>query len=264
MKQPISVFIMDVTNSTSKGDWNELTRYLKEWESVINSWSNNETIIKAKHRMGDEILLVGNHYATAYIIAFYMEMHWKFKEQNPYFGISFGCIEEDLEHIEIDSWNHPLIKRARIANEKIKNNPNRDTSVIFDVCEEVSNFEKGKQFQDTMNLLVQLQNKLLDDQTKQQKLICSLYTIFREQKKIAQELNKTSSTISSHYRKGASEMIFKIFEQLQDTLVFMETINSEKTVEEISLKANELNNIIRGHIKRHLDRFYPELNTQDE
>ncbi|QIZ41042.1 hypothetical protein BHV55_04935 [Bacillus sp. RZ2MS9] len=264
MKKPVSVFIMDVTNSTSKGDWNELTRYLKEWEGIINSWSHNEVIIKAKHRMGDEILLVGDHYATAYIIAFYMEMHWKFNDQKPYFGVSFGCIEEDLEHIEIDWWNHPLIKRARIANEKIKNNPNRDTSVIFDICEEVSNFERGKQFQDTMNLLVQLQNKLMDDQTKQQRLISSLYTIFKEQKKIAQELNKTSSTISSHFRKGDSEMIFKIFEQLQDSLVLTETINSQKNVEEIKSITNVLNNIIREHIRRNLDKFYPELNIQGE
>ncbi|MEK4467278.1 MULTISPECIES: hypothetical protein [Bacillus] len=264
MKYPVSVFIMDVTNSTSEGNWKELTNYLREWESDISSWSSKETTIKVKHRMGDEILLIADHYATAYIIAFYMSLIWKFKKQKLYFGIACGYIDDNLESIEIDSWNHPLIKRARMANERIKGDTNRDTSIIFEIYEESSNLEKVNQLVENMNLLAQLQDKMISDQAPQQKLVCSLYAVFGEQKRIAQELGKTTSTISSHFRKGASEMIFKVFDKQKDTLVFMEGFNGRNKREENLLIAESLVNLIREYIQKDLDRFYPELIVKDE
>lgn len=259
MKQPVSVFIMDVTNSTSAGD--EVTTYLKEWERDINSWGNQNIIIKAKHRMGDEILLVSNHYATAYIIAFYMQLIWRFQEQKPYFGISFGHIEGDLEAIDIEWWNHSLVKKARIANEKIKNKTSRDTSIVFNIGEEVVNYKSGNHYKNTINLFALMQSKLLGKQTVNQKLICSLYAIFGEQKRIAHELSRTSATISSHFKKGESEMVFTIFKQLQELLIILETINKEDK-EEVSLIVEEVNTIIRAYIKSHLNRFYPQLATE--
>ncbi|MCG3795979.1 hypothetical protein CON78_29965 [Bacillus toyonensis] len=264
MKHPVSVFIMDVTNSTSEGNWNELTNYLIEWESDIRSWSSKEATIKVKHRMGDEILLIADHYATAYVIAFYMSLIWKLKKQKLYFGVACGHINDNLESIEIDSWNHPLIKRARMANEKIKNDTNRDTSIIFDMYEEVANFDKANQLVENMNLLAQLQDKMISDQAPQQKLVCSLYAVFGEQKRIAQELGKTTSTISSHFRKGASEMIFKVFNQLKDSLIFMESLNDKNKQQENLLITENLIKLIREYIQEDLNRFYPELIVKDE
>ncbi len=113
LNQPVSIFIMDVTNSSSENNWNEITDYLQHWEEAIARWCNGIVPAKVSHRRGDEILFVGRHYFTAYTIAFHMSQLWKYQKQKPYFGIACGDVDENMDDIEIEIWNHPLIKKSK-------------------------------------------------------------------------------------------------------------------------------------------------------
>ncbi|MCZ0701942.1 hypothetical protein J2T56_000282 [Natronobacillus azotifigens] len=258
MKQPISIFIMDVSNSTDN-NWEEIAEYVQGWEKTIHSLRTDSNQIKVHHRMGDEILFVAKNFSTAYIAAFFILLTWKFKKQTPYFGFSFGYTESNLEKIQIDSWNHPLIKRAREQNEKIKNSRIRETTMIFDIDEKIADSHQVKDSKETLNLLAQIQSKLLYDQTDQQRLICSLYSILREQKKIAHLLQKTSSTISSHYKKGQSELILQIFYKLIDTLNILQAGENAEKTEDLSTLSKEFATSIRGYMKTNFKAFYPNL-----
>lgn len=70
MNHPISIFILDVSNSSSAEIGEELTNYLDEMVASINVWTKEFGHCKVKHRAGDEIIFAGYGYSTAYIIAF--------------------------------------------------------------------------------------------------------------------------------------------------------------------------------------------------
>ena len=67
MRNPVSIFIMDVSSSSVEENFGkELTSYLKEIVNWIEIWTEGIVKTKVKHRMGDEIILASNNYATAY------------------------------------------------------------------------------------------------------------------------------------------------------------------------------------------------------
>ena len=86
MTYPVSVFIMDVSNSSVEDIGGELSNYLHHLEERISIWTKDITTTKVIHRSGDEIVVVSSGYATAYTLAFYISRLWKFKDHKPYFG----------------------------------------------------------------------------------------------------------------------------------------------------------------------------------
>ncbi|MGM0875667.1 MAG: hypothetical protein ACQEWV_12885 [Bacillota bacterium] len=257
MKQPASVFIMDVTNSSSEGNWKEITTHLQEWEYYITKWCKEILPSKVTHRRGDEILFVGNHHFTAYTVAYHISQHWKYTKQKPYFGLSYGFIDENIENIDIEIWNHPLVKEARRANEKIKNEKNRVTNMYFG-SEEKGELQNIISTTDILNLLVENQQALVQNQSENQKLIYSLYSIFNEQKQIAKLLDRTQSTISTHFKRGNCELLYKTHYKIQKILSVYgvdESVNLNHTL----LLIDNLNNSIRNSLKESLSNLYSNL-----
>lgn len=242
MKKPVSVFMMDVTDSSR--NWKEVSSYLETVEAYIKHWTKGLPNVHIKHRLGDEIVCIFDHYATAYTIAFYINQIWRFSDQPPYFGMSFGNVEEDISDIDIDKWNHPLMKHARLANERIKQSSNRTPIILFPDSDAMSipSVEMS-------NLLLEYQGKLINEQTKLQRLISGLFSVLDEQKMIANLLGKSPSTISSHYKKGNCEIILKTFNTLQRTLNHQEETQSGTYPSNIM---NELENTIKNHLKQNL------------
>ena len=96
-------------------------------EERIAVWTKDITTTQVIHRSGDEIVVVSSGYATAYTLAFYISQIWAFKDHKPYFGLSFGEIQEDVNALDIETWIHPFMKQARYANDMLKHQEqNRD------------------------------------------------------------------------------------------------------------------------------------------
>ena len=118
---PISIFIMDVSRSSiieKVGE--ELEFYLKDIVNWINVWTDDIVKIKISQRMGDAIFFIAENYATVYTIAFYISRIWKYKKHQPYFGLTFGTINKSLHEIDMETWIHPIVKKARMANDELK------------------------------------------------------------------------------------------------------------------------------------------------
>lgn len=246
MKRYISVFIMDVSSSSSEDNWNEITDYLQEWENHLDIWCENIITAKVSHRRGDEILFVGDHCFSAYTIAHYMNLYWKFTEQRPYFGLSHGSVSENIEQLDIEIWNHPLIKQARSQNEKIKRD--RDRKITMRFADELDSHAIISTA-DVLNLLVENQLVLQQNQSENQKLVYALYSIYREQKQIAGLLNKTPSTISTQFKRGRGELLQKNFDQIQKLLGLEEGSEAED-FNRIQLLISDLNASICTHLKK--------------
>jgi hypothetical protein len=157
--------------------------------------------------MGDEIILIAENYATAYLIAIYIILNWKYKGNNPYFGVTHGVIKQSIDEIDLEIWNHKIVKEARMGNDFIKSSKPRVQLIYWNE----PNHSKEKEL---VNLLLKLQGDLINEQTKKQQEITSLYMIFNSQKEIANHLNRGPSTISSHYTKGKTELIVETFNAL--------------------------------------------------
>ncbi|MCD8510417.1 MAG: hypothetical protein LRY73_11505 [Bacillus sp. (in: Bacteria)] len=52
MRNPVSVFIMDVTNSTKNDNWDAISSYLDELEYWIKAWISPVGKGIVKHRRG--------------------------------------------------------------------------------------------------------------------------------------------------------------------------------------------------------------------
>ncbi|WP_404433264.1 hypothetical protein [Sutcliffiella horikoshii] len=243
MKQPISIFMMDVTNSSK--NWDEITSYLGEVEGFVKRWTRGLPHAQVRHRLGDEIVGLFDHYSTAYTVAFYISQIWKYKEQPPYFGITFGTVDTSLQQIDLDKWNHPLMRQARLANEKIKHSSQRSSMLLLpgEATIEDTSLEMA-------NLLLSYQHKFMSDQTSLQQLISSLYAILDEQKAIARLVNKSPSTISSHYKKGNCEIILNTLYTLQETLDKLEANSFGNQPHNIT---QELTQTIKNELHKNID-----------
>ncbi|MDQ0411879.1 hypothetical protein [Mesobacillus stamsii] len=225
--RPASVFIMDVSNSSSVENGETLSNYIGQLESTVKKWYGNSGSIQVHHRAGDELIFLAEGYSTAFITAFYISRIWKFQQNAPYFGLSFGNIEKSIEAIEIEKWIHPIVKQARIANEHLKKQKDRESFFFL---------TDGRQpeHQILMNGMLSLQNVLITHQTDIQRLVCSLYLIYGKQKAVADILGRSAPTVYSHFKKGHSEQVLKSFQDIVSVLESLQRRNyadSENSVE---------------------------------
>jgi len=268
MKNPVSIFIMDISNSSDNaGFGTELERYLAEIEQLIKSWVDGIVPCQISRRRGDEIIFISKNYATAYIIAFYLGKIWKYTNHSPYFGLSFGNVEADLNRINPETWIHPLVKQARIANDELKSMQADRIQYRFNlVPADVESRSHDSvdillaTFETLINSILENQNVYLKKQTEIQKLTTALYVILAKQKKIAAYLNKTPATISSHLNKGNGHEILKTFKKMTEALTMYQisifTLENMFPDEELFAVNDRLNNKIKKDITEKIDTFF--------
>lgn len=252
MNHPISIFILDVSNSSSAKMGEELTNYLDELVNWITVWTKEFGHCKVKHRAGDEIIFAGNGYSTAYIIAFFISQVWKYSDHTPYFGLSFGDSDKKLEEVDIEKWIHPLIKQARYANDLLKQEHVRplfkfELDQFYQYNSSFSYNQFRNEFEVLTNSLIRLQMTMLKEQTPIQKQVFTYFFILQQQKAVAKLLKKTAPTISSHYKKGKSEDIIKVFTELVTVLDSLQEKSYNGTPEKA--KSESIIETIRNHLK---------------
>lgn len=268
MKNPISVFIMDVSSSSSENIGADMEQYLEDVVKWIKSWTSNVVNTKVKHRLGDEIIVVSEGYSTAYTIAFYISRIWKYKDNKPYFGISFGDIDKNIVEIDLEKWIHPLVKQARMANDNLKKETFNRGQFKFEldnlrndeIEEKMIPYENNQfryEFERLINTLLRLQYNYIVHQTKLQQLICSLYLVLMQQKKIALFLNRSPATISSHYRNGNCEEILSTFEEIQTVLLSIQRKTCFENADKAITENVELQKKIKEFIREDLETFFP-------
>lgn len=259
MKNPVSIFLLDVSNSSTEEMGKELTLYLDKMVTWITTWTKEIGHIHVKHRSGDEIIFVGYGYSTAYILSFFLSRIWKYEHHKPYFGLSFGDIDQELEEIDIEKWIHPLMKQARYANDLLKQEQNRP---LFKF--ELDQFypsvkgsfvyhEFRHEFEILFNALLHLQQTFSTEQTIIQKTVCSAYLILQQQKAVGKLLSKTPPTISSHFKKGKCEEIIQTFFEIINVLNSLQNKAYERNVGHQQVRSDILLQSIRTHLNNHLN-----------
>jgi hypothetical protein len=256
MNYPISIFILDVSNSSSPDMGEKLTNYLDEMVHWINIWTENMGHCKVKHRAGDEIIFVGYGYSTAYILAFFISRIWKYKDHTPYFGLSFGDIDKELEHVDIEKWIHPIIKQARYANDLLKQEHVRPPFKfeLDQFYQELTSYHPFRyEFEVLINSLLRLQLTIMMEQTPIQEKVCTYYLILQQQKAVSKLLEKTAPTISSHFKKGKCEEILNVFNEL---ILILNSLQERSNPKKHGKAASEsLLETIRTHLKENIDRL---------
>ncbi len=256
MTYPVSVFIMDVSNSSVEDIGGELSNYLHHLEERISIWTKDIATTKVIHRSGDEIVVVSSGYATAYTLAFYISRIWKFKDHKPYFGLSFGDIHDDVSTLNIETWIHPLMKQARYSNDVLKQQEQNRDQFNF----ELDDFSSNKslegyhffrsQFETLLNTILRLQQDQVNEQTDIQSLVCSLFLILNQQNKVSQYLGRSASTVSSHIKKGKSDHIISAFNDVVNVLNSLQPHNEvdSESIQQI------INNQLQNNIKQNCER----------
>ncbi|WP_214696552.1 hypothetical protein [Exiguobacterium sp. s160] len=223
MKKAVSIFILDVSDSSKFENGRELSTYLYDCQNMLESL-NNVIKIKSKYRMGDEIICLVEGYSSAIMIANYLIYNWYYEENMPYFGLSCGLIDEDINDIDIETWNHLLVKKARIANDLIKEEKNRKGLIEFNPLNKFNDNEI-----ELINTLLDLQSAIIVDQTNKQREILGLYSLIRSQKEIANKINKSTSTVSGHYTGGKSDLILEAAKSVCSFLTIKEIQSGRST-----------------------------------
>ncbi|GGB31664.1 hypothetical protein F3157_03955 [Virgibacillus dakarensis] len=252
MSNQVSVFIMDVSNSSEEHIGNEVSEYLAQLKNSMTKWTQNRVATRISHRAGDELVVVCKGYATAYVLAFYISRIWKFTDHLPYFGLSFGDIQADVNTLNLETWIHPLMKQARQANDYLKNQSNRS---LFRFALPRSQREQGytaysEQFEALINTDLTLKQEHMNEQTDIQSLVCSLYLILGQQNKVSQYLGRTTATISHHIKQGKTQVILQAFDDM------VKVLGSLGAPDEAFL-ADKLQSNIRRHINHHLGDYFP-------
>ncbi|MFD1413681.1 hypothetical protein [Oceanobacillus jeddahense] len=252
MPTEVSIFIMDISNSSKENIGKALSDYLEQLKENIAQWTENTAVTKISHRAGDELVLVSSGYATAYTLAFYISRIWKFTEHPPYFGLSFGTIQEDVSDINIETWIHPLMKQARNANDYLKKQPDR---LLFRFALPALSSEQdftvfSRQFETLINTSLMLKQEQISEQTDIQSLVCSLYLILGQQKKVSKHLERTTATISHHMKQGKTQIILRAFDDI------IKVLNSLGAQEQPL--TDKLQTSMRHHIIAHLNDYFPE------
>lgn len=258
MTYPVSVFIMDVSNSSVEDIGDELSNYLQHLEKRISIWTKDIATTKVTHRSGDEIVVVSSGYATAYTLAFYISRIWKFKHHQPYFGLSFGDIHDDVSTLNIETWIHPLMKKARYANDILKQQEQNRVQFNFELDDSSSNKSLEdyhlfrSQFETLLNVILKLQDDQINEQTAIQSLVCSLFLILKQQNKVGHYLGRTASTVSSHMKKGKCEHISSAFNDVVKVLNSLqpESKRNQQVINE------QLQNNIRRIVSDQLDDYF--------
>lgn len=253
MSNEISVFIMDVSNSSKEEVGNELSDYLQQLQVSIAYWTQNIVPTKVVHRAGDELVVVSSGYGTAYTLAFYLSRIWKFSEHPPYFGFSFGNIQEEIRNLNIETWIHPLMKEARNANNYLKDQANRrQFHFKLPNAPNDNSFQAySKPFEILLNTSLHLKQEQINAQTDIQSLVCSLYLLLGQQNKVSEYLKRTRSTISSHMKNGKTDVILEAFLNIVEVLNLLET-------EQTHHHTDELQTSIRQNIIHRLHDYLPK------
>ncbi|MCG7334442.1 hypothetical protein MHZ95_03995 [Sporosarcina sp. ACRSM] len=260
MTNPISVFIMDVSHSSKGNIGSELSEYLQQLEARIAKWTENIVATQITHRAGDELVVVSNGYATAYTLAFYLSRIWEYADHKPYFGLSFGDIQEDVNTLNVETWIHPLMKQAREANDFLKKQQNRAQFhfQLADFPNEKSpeGFNAyGIQFETLLNVILTLQQEQMNEQTEIQSLVCSLFLILAQQNKVSHCLGRSASTVSSHMKKGKTDAILHAFQNVVNVLDSLETDHKLNP----SSASKLLQRNIRQIVSNQLDDYFPSI-----
>ena len=262
MTYPVSVFIMDVSNSSTEDIGGELSSYLHQLEERISIWTKDIATTKVIHRSGDEIVVVSSGYETAYTLAFYISRLWKFKDHKPYFGLSFGDINDDVSTLNIETWIHPMMKQARRSNDLLKQQEqNRDQfnfALDFTGNKSLEGYQLlGSQFEILLNTIFRLQQNHINEQTDIQSLVCSLFLILNQQNKVSNHIDRSASTVSSHMKKGKCDNIIRAFTDVVSVLNSLH-IHSEVDSESIQKVMNEqLQNNIKQIVSNDLNDYFP-------
>ncbi|WP_026908102.1 hypothetical protein [Paucisalibacillus globulus] len=285
MIKPVSIFIMDVSNSSYSSDFGDtLETYLEEISCLVKSWTKDVLSVKVSARRGDEIIFISENYTTAYTIAFYITRIWKFRNNKPYFGLSFGNINKNIEDINLETWIHPLVKQARIANNKLKeikkNRPpfrfELDNNVNSTSLKELLKTDPSGNlftvFETLINTLIDTQNLYFGRQTYLQEIISTLKLIIDKQRNIAVLLKKSPSTISNHLNKGEGTEIIKTFNNITESLnsfqitnLRLESLTSADKITAIDNQLNQqnpyeitnkLNEKIKQHLKNNISTYF--------
>ncbi|GIO22705.1 hypothetical protein [Oceanobacillus sp. J11TS1] len=253
MLKEVSVFIMDVSNSSKEDIGNELSEYLQQLAIDIGKWTQHTVVAKVSHRAGDELAVVCSGYASAYTLAFYISRIWKFIDHKPYFGLSFGDIQADLSTINIETWIHPLMKQARNANDYLKKQQNR---IQFRFAIPRLSGNEGftafsRQFETLLNTSLTLKQEQMNEQTGIQSLVCSLYFMLGQQNKVSQYLERTTATISHHIKQGKTHVILNTFYDIVKVLDSLDAQNKYRLIDQLQTN-------IRQHVIRHLNDYFPK------
>ncbi|WP_423406990.1 hypothetical protein AABM38_14015 [Heyndrickxia sp. MSNUG] len=239
--QPASIFIMDISKSSSAELGEKLSSYLSDIEEWINKWFHGYGHIQVRHRSGDELIFLAEGYATAFVTAFFISRLWKFENNKPYFGMAFGSIDKSIEEIDIEKWIHPVVKQARLANDFLKKQKERET-FHFDLDGNIHVHELVT----LLNGMLKLQNALSKQQTDVQRLVCSLYLVYEKQNVIAELLERSAPTIYSHYKKGHSELVLGSYQEVSRVLASLQT---KEFGDATACNPDLLEGNIRKHVK---------------
>lgn len=265
MTNPISVFIMDVSNSSKETIGRELSDYLQQLEGQIASWTHKIAPTRLTHRAGDELVVVSSGYATAFTLAFYLSRVWKFANHKPYFGLSFGEIQADINTLNVETWIHPLMKQAREANDFLKKQQNRN-QFHFQLLNESNEASAegfhafSSQFETLLNAILTLQQNHLNEQTEIQSLVCSLFLILGQQNKVSHVLGRSKSTVSSHIKNGKADAILRAFYDI------VQVLNSLEADRQLSpYRANDpLQKNIQQIVRNLLPDYFPSIIERKE
>ena len=263
MTYPVSVFIMDVSNSSVEDIGGELSKYLHHIEKTISKWTNDITTTKAIHRSGDEIVVVSSGYATAFTLAFYISRIWKFKNHKPYFGLSFGDIHDDVSTLSIETWIHPLMKQARYSNDMLKQQVQNRNQFKFELDDYTSNKSlEGyhlfrSQFETLLNAILRLQQDQINEQTDIQSLVCSLFLILNQQNKVSKYLGRSASTVSSHMKKGKCDDIISAFTDIVNVLNSLHPHSVVDSESNQQIMNEQLQNNIKLIVSTNLHDYFP-------
>jgi hypothetical protein len=245
--QPASVFIMDVSNSSAAESAEELSLYIANIEGWINEWFWGTVSVKVKHRAGDELILLAEGYASAFVAAFYISRIWRYGKNRPYFGLSFGSIEKEVNKIDLEKWIHPLVKQARLANELLKKQKEREAFRFKN--DESPNYSE---YFTLVNGVLKLQHALFLEQTEVQRLVCSLYLIYEKQNTVAKLLDKSAPTIYSHFKKGHSEVILGSYHEIVNVLCSIQDKDFKSAKNDIW----RLEERIQEHLKNRVHKVF--------
>jgi hypothetical protein len=244
--RPVSVFIMDVTESSSAEHREELSDYIADIERSVKEWFLNFASVQVKHRSGDELILVADGYSSALITAFFISRIWKFENNKPYFGLAFGSIDKKVDEIDIEKWIHPLVKQARTANDTLKKQKDRE-SFSFE------GNNQNPELQTLLNGMLKLQHALDIQQTEVQRLVCSLYLVYEKQNAVAELMKRSAPTIYSHFKKGHSEQVLGSYRAIANVL---DSLQAKEFEEFEKYKPNILEEIIRDYIKGQVQEIF--------
>lgn len=186
----LSVFIMDVSNSTQFNNSDEISKVLEGITESIEQWTHSLNFSYINYRMGDELFFVSDCTDATLLISYYIKLLWPYKSQPVKFGIAAGS--EEIPEQDIEHWNSKLTKTARNNLEHIKKSDISDFYVTIEAVD--------------MSLYNDVLFPYLTEIVRNHSLLQQ--TIFKQslyidtQKEIAQLNNKSVSTISEHLNKA--------------------------------------------------------------